>query len=236
MAPCRLWCVGQVRAQTEGRKSSGTCRGEQLGRAQMKAWPWLIALWKRSGLALLSIQRGRVGAGGFAEPTTALGLVARLQMNEAVEGGWPLGDCQELGKGRALRTMRWLEGLVGLALGFQLCREAGAASQLFLTPFPSYPPRHSHLAPLFDNPKLDKELRAMLREKFPEFCSSPSPPIEGRERAGGRGRLQQGFPQRSHSESCLQEVRAGPQGDDESSGCLRLWVAVSSPHPSPVAW
>uniref|UniRef100_A0A8D2QUU2 Integrator complex subunit 3 n=1 Tax=Zosterops lateralis melanops TaxID=1220523 RepID=A0A8D2QUU2_ZOSLA len=35
-----------------------------------------------------------------------------------------------------------------------------------------------HLAPLFDNPKLDKELRAMLREKFPEFCSSPSPPIE----------------------------------------------------------
>lgn len=39
------------------------------------------------------------------------------------------------------------------------------------------PPRH--LAPLFDNPKLDKELRAMLREKFPEFCSSPSPPVEG---------------------------------------------------------
>lgn len=42
-------------------------------------------------------------------------------------------------------------------------------------------PQHRHLAPLFDNPKLDKELRAMLREKFPEFCSSPSPPIEGRE-------------------------------------------------------
>lgn len=37
---------------------------------------------------------------------------------------------------------------------------------------------HRHLAPLFDNPKLDKELRAMLREKFPEFCSSPSPPVE----------------------------------------------------------
>uniref|UniRef100_A0A9L0K224 Integrator complex subunit 3 n=1 Tax=Equus asinus TaxID=9793 RepID=A0A9L0K224_EQUAS len=36
----------------------------------------------------------------------------------------------------------------------------------------------AHLAPLFDNPKLDKELRAMLREKFPEFCSSPSPPVE----------------------------------------------------------
>ncbi|GAB1287775.1 Integrator complex subunit 3 [Apodemus speciosus] len=37
----------------------------------------------------------------------------------------------------------------------------------------------AHLAPLFDNPKLDKELRSMLREKFPEFCSSPSPPVEG---------------------------------------------------------
>lgn len=37
----------------------------------------------------------------------------------------------------------------------------------------------SHLAPLFDNPKLDRELRSMLRERFPEFCSSPSPPTEG---------------------------------------------------------
>uniref|UniRef100_A0A8C5SQY0 Integrator complex subunit 3 n=1 Tax=Laticauda laticaudata TaxID=8630 RepID=A0A8C5SQY0_LATLA len=36
----------------------------------------------------------------------------------------------------------------------------------------------AHLAPLFDNPKLDRELRAMLREKFPEFCTSPSPPVE----------------------------------------------------------
>lgn len=43
------------------------------------------------------------------------------------------------------------------------------------------PPPTRHLAPLFDNPKLDKELRAMLREKFPEFCSSPSPPVEGME-------------------------------------------------------
>ncbi|XP_031696804.1 LOW QUALITY PROTEIN: integrator complex subunit 3-like [Anarrhichthys ocellatus] len=36
----------------------------------------------------------------------------------------------------------------------------------------------AHLAPLFDNPKLDRELRSMLRERFPEFCSSPSPPTE----------------------------------------------------------
>ncbi|TSK28279.1 Integrator complex subunit 3 [Bagarius yarrelli] len=35
-----------------------------------------------------------------------------------------------------------------------------------------------HLAPLFDNPKLDRELRTMLRERFPEFCNSPSPPTE----------------------------------------------------------
>uniref|UniRef100_A0AAY4E7X8 Integrator complex subunit 3 n=1 Tax=Denticeps clupeoides TaxID=299321 RepID=A0AAY4E7X8_9TELE len=36
----------------------------------------------------------------------------------------------------------------------------------------------AHLAPLFDNPKLDRELRSMLRERFPEFCSSPSHPTE----------------------------------------------------------
>uniref|UniRef100_A0A8C9TPJ0 Integrator complex subunit 3 n=1 Tax=Scleropages formosus TaxID=113540 RepID=A0A8C9TPJ0_SCLFO len=36
----------------------------------------------------------------------------------------------------------------------------------------------AHLAPLFDNPKLDRELRSMLRERFPEFCNSPSPPAE----------------------------------------------------------
>ncbi|XP_048881493.1 integrator complex subunit 3 isoform X1 [Brienomyrus brachyistius] len=39
----------------------------------------------------------------------------------------------------------------------------------------------AHLAPLFDNPKLDRELRSMLRERFPEFCSSPSPPVEGQQ-------------------------------------------------------
>ncbi|KAM9294593.1 LOW QUALITY PROTEIN: integrator complex subunit 3 [Gastrophryne carolinensis] len=36
----------------------------------------------------------------------------------------------------------------------------------------------AHLAPLFHNPKLDKELRSMLREKFPEFCNQPSPASE----------------------------------------------------------
>uniref|UniRef100_A0A8C5QMU8 Integrator complex subunit 3 n=1 Tax=Leptobrachium leishanense TaxID=445787 RepID=A0A8C5QMU8_9ANUR len=36
----------------------------------------------------------------------------------------------------------------------------------------------AHLAPLFHNPKLDKELRSMLREKFPEFCTPPSPASE----------------------------------------------------------
>uniref|UniRef100_A0A8C2DYT4 Integrator complex subunit 3 n=1 Tax=Cyprinus carpio TaxID=7962 RepID=A0A8C2DYT4_CYPCA len=38
----------------------------------------------------------------------------------------------------------------------------------------------AHLAPLFDNPKLDRELRSMLRERFPEFCNSPSPPTEAK--------------------------------------------------------
>ena len=28
------------------------------------------------------------------------------------------------------------------------------------------------LSPLFDNPKLDRELRTMIRENFLEFCSS----------------------------------------------------------------
>ena len=31
---------------------------------------------------------------------------------------------------------------------------------------------HRSLSPLFDNPKLDKELCAMLRENFAEFCSN----------------------------------------------------------------
>ncbi|XP_075922994.1 integrator complex subunit 3 isoform X3 [Petromyzon marinus] len=35
------------------------------------------------------------------------------------------------------------------------------------------------LSPLFDNPKLDRELRSMIRENFSEFTSSPSPPMEG---------------------------------------------------------
>lgn len=32
------------------------------------------------------------------------------------------------------------------------------------------------LFPLFDNPKLDRELRCMIKETFAEFCE---PPIEG---------------------------------------------------------
>uniref|UniRef100_A0A8B9F1J5 Integrator complex subunit 3 n=1 Tax=Amazona collaria TaxID=241587 RepID=A0A8B9F1J5_9PSIT len=59
-----------------------------------------------------------------------------------------------------------------------MCRLPMAPIPLEKKPKPFPPPFPRHLAPLFDNPKLDKELRAMLREKFPEFCSSPSPPIE----------------------------------------------------------
>lgn len=45
----------------------------------------------------------------------------------------------------------------------------------------------------------------MLREKFPEFCSSPSPPIEGNEEMGGDG-----GPQRCCARARL---RAGLQGE-----------------------
>lgn len=35
------------------------------------------------------------------------------------------------------------------------------------------------LAPLFDNPKLDKDLCAMLKENFSEFCSTDVRPNSG---------------------------------------------------------
>ena len=35
------------------------------------------------------------------------------------------------------------------------------------------------LAPLFDNPKLDKDLCAMLKENFAEFCSADVQPNSG---------------------------------------------------------
>lgn len=80
-------------------------------------------------------------------------------------------------------------------------------------------PQCRHLAPLFDNPKLDKELRAMLREKFPEFCSSPSPPIEGRERSGWRREPAAGaaFPETGLSPALLQQQQPFG-GSDRDSG------------------
>jgi len=35
------------------------------------------------------------------------------------------------------------------------------------------------LSPLFDNPKLDKDLCAMLKENFAEFCSTDVRPNSG---------------------------------------------------------
>ncbi|XP_055750224.1 integrator complex subunit 3-like isoform X1 [Salvelinus fontinalis] len=49
----------------------------------------------------------------------------------------------------------------------------------------------AHLAPLFDNPKLDRELRSMLRERFAEFCSSPSPPTEGRDEGANEMKMEE---------------------------------------------
>ncbi len=34
------------------------------------------------------------------------------------------------------------------------------------------------LLPLFDNPKLDRELKSMIKDTFGEFCDQP--PIEGK--------------------------------------------------------
>lgn len=79
----------------------------------------------------------------------------------------------------------------------------------------------------------------MLREKFPEFCSSPSPPIEGRSGLGGGGRLRKVLPSRSRGFPCspagiaaVGRVGPGLRGE-EGSGCSGLWMAVVSRHLSP---
>ena len=43
------------------------------------------------------------------------------------------------------------------------------------------------LLPLFDNPRLDEELRTMLRERFPIFVNKEDPPILDREEDGDGG-------------------------------------------------
>ncbi|XP_025077829.1 integrator complex subunit 3-like [Pomacea canaliculata] len=69
------------------------------------------------------------------------------------------------------------------------------------------------LSPLFDNPKLDKELRILLRENFPEFCSQ-----DVKEEPGVRegGIVDNG---NNHiSDGILSEGRFSDDEDDDSMG------------------
>lgn len=82
----------------------------------------------------------------------------------------------------------------------------------------------------------------MLREKFPEFCSSPSPPIEGRERDGWQREAAAGtavpgdgagaFPGSSAGIAAVRRVGAGLRGE-EGSECSYLWMVVVFLHLSP---
>ncbi|KAM6974675.1 integrator complex subunit 3 [Tautogolabrus adspersus] len=71
----------------------------------------------------------------------------------------------------------------------------------------------AHLAPLFDNPKLDRELRSMLRERFPEFCSSPSPPTEVKMEEAASMELENHMLEKE--ESCYDPTEAAFSDDEE---------------------
>ncbi|XP_061680410.1 integrator complex subunit 3 isoform X1 [Syngnathoides biaculeatus] len=70
----------------------------------------------------------------------------------------------------------------------------------------------AHLAPLFDNPKLDRELRSMLRERFPEFCSAPSPPMEVKMEEMTSMEMEQMM---DKEEGCYDNTEAAFSDDDE---------------------
>ncbi|XP_062897930.1 integrator complex subunit 3 isoform X1 [Mobula hypostoma] len=71
------------------------------------------------------------------------------------------------------------------------------------------------LAPLFDNPKLDKELRAMIREKFPEFCSSPSPPVEVKIEESVTMDMDNHVTDKDREENCYDNTDAAFSDDEE---------------------
>ncbi|XP_067832119.1 integrator complex subunit 3 [Heptranchias perlo] len=71
------------------------------------------------------------------------------------------------------------------------------------------------LAPLFDNPKLDKELRAMIREKFPEFCSSPSPPVEVKIEESATIDMDNHVTDKDREENCYDNTDAAFSDDEE---------------------
>ncbi|KAM3917911.1 LOW QUALITY PROTEIN: integrator complex subunit 3 [Leptodactylus fuscus] len=71
----------------------------------------------------------------------------------------------------------------------------------------------AHLAPLFHNPKLDKELRSMLREKFPEFCNLPSPASEIKAEEPASMEIENSLADKD--ESCYDTAEAAFSDDDE---------------------
>ncbi|XP_072284754.1 integrator complex subunit 3 [Pyxicephalus adspersus] len=71
----------------------------------------------------------------------------------------------------------------------------------------------AHLAPLFHNPKLDKELRSMLREKFPEFCNLPSPASEIKVEEPVSMEMDNNLTDKE--ESCYDNAEAAFSDDDE---------------------
>ncbi|CAJ0952713.1 unnamed protein product [Ranitomeya imitator] len=71
----------------------------------------------------------------------------------------------------------------------------------------------AHLAPLFHNPKLDKELRSMLREKFPEFCNLPSPASEMKAEEPASLEMDSGLADKD--ESCYDSAEAAFSDDEE---------------------
>ncbi|XP_018427857.1 PREDICTED: integrator complex subunit 3 isoform X1 [Nanorana parkeri] len=77
----------------------------------------------------------------------------------------------------------------------------------------------AHLAPLFHNPKLDKELRSMLREKFPEFCNLPSPASESKGlpviKVEEPASMEMDNSMADKEESCYDNAEAAFSDDDE---------------------
>uniref|UniRef100_UPI00358E850B integrator complex subunit 3 isoform X1 n=2 Tax=Myxine glutinosa TaxID=7769 RepID=UPI00358E850B len=71
------------------------------------------------------------------------------------------------------------------------------------------------LSPLFDNPKMDRELRAMIRENFSEFTSSRSPPAEVRSEELPISESDNHVVERTKEEGCFDVLDAAFSDDEE---------------------
>lgn len=88
----------------------------------------------------------------------------------------------------------------------------------------------AHLAPLFDNPKLDKELRSMLREKFPEFCKAASSSSEVKTEEPVSMEMENHMADKE--DSCYDTAEAAFSDDDEE---VNIKSEEPSSEPSPLA-